>query len=261
MRIHPSKSTVGGVIHWLQTKKRLWPARKKLLLGPARFKKIHQGSLDVSWLAPRLENAQFIFEIGSNSGEDCVKFLEVFPKARVVSFEPDPRAAERWRRVVTSERAELHECVVSNRVGGVEFYQSEGVPPGQEKSALLDDWDLSGSIREPTAHKDLHPWVKFRKPIMVESVTLDSFIDSSGFLSDEKSEIALMWVDVQGAEADVIAGGKKTLERTRYFYTEYSNEELYDGQLGLSNLCKLLPNFAIRRLWKNDVLFENRALI
>jgi hypothetical protein len=63
---------------------------------------------------------------------------------------------------------------------------------------------------------------------------------------------------VQGAEADLIKGGKRALQHTRYFYTEYSNYELYEGQPRLRSLMKLLPDFAIVARYSNDVLFENK---
>lgn len=198
-------------------------------------------------------------EVGSNSGEDTLRLLEAFPESRVMAFEPDPRAAARWRQNVKNSRASLHECVVSSEQGTVQFFQSEGIPPDEQLFTDVKDWDLSGSIRRPAAHRQVHPWVKFRDPISVPSVTLDSFCASIG-LFEGHNEVALIWVDVQGAEADVIAGGHETLRRTRYFYTEFSNDYLYEGQVNLKELAKLLPNFRISRIWKNDVLFENVRL-
>ena len=58
--------------------------------------------------------------------------------------------------------------------------------------------------------------------------------------------IDFIWADVQGAERELIEGGKETLnKKTRYFYTEFSNEELYEDQPTLDEICRLLPNFKI----------------
>lgn len=65
---------------------------------------------------------------------------------------------------------------------------------------------------------------------------------------------------MQGAEGDLIAGGSETLARTRYFYTEYSNDEMYEGQPSLAQLVDMLPNFCIFRRYQWDVLFENAAM-
>ena len=52
-------------------------------------------------------------------------------------------------------------------------------------------------------------------------------------------------MDVQGAEIDVTRGGRNALISTRYLYTEYSNEELYEGQLSLKQLLKELADFGV----------------
>lgn len=71
-------------------------------------------------------------------------------------------------------------------------------------------------------------------------------------------------MDVQGAESDVIAGGQKTLGRTRFIYTEYSDRELYEGQLSLRSILDLLPAFEVVTLYpreiEGDVLLRNKVL-
>ncbi len=69
--------------------------------------------------------------------------------------------------------------------------------------------------------------------------------------------VDFIWADIQGAEGDLITGGKETLANTRYFYTEYSDEELYEGQPTLAQLQSMLPTFSIVRRYPMDVLFEN----
>ncbi|EGE56154.1 nodulation protein [Rhizobium etli CNPAF512] len=71
-------------------------------------------------------------------------------------------------------------------------------------------------------------------------------------------------MDVQGAEADVIAGGNQILMRTRYIYAEYSDHELYEGQLPLRAILELLPSFQVvveyPRGVEGDVLLKNSSL-
>ena len=70
-----------------------------------------------------------------------------------------------------------------------------------------------------------------------------------------------MWMDVQGAERDVIRGASATLEKTRYVFTEYSDDELYEGQAGLSEILELLPQFRVVRCFSEDVLLQNIRLM
>ena len=65
-------------------------------------------------------------------------------------------------------------------------------------------------------------------------------------------------MDVQGAEIDVIRGGRKALRNTRYLYTEYSNKELYQGQLSLKQLLKELADFEVVARYTDDILLKNK---
>jgi len=84
----------------------------------------------------------------------------------------------------------------------------------------------------------------------LDSVTRDLGLD----------KIDLIWADVQGAEADLICGARQTLKTTRYFFTEFSDRELYSGQINLRQMRALLPDFKLVKKLRHDVLFRNRNL-
>ncbi|PDT05469.1 FkbM family methyltransferase, partial [Rhizobium sp. M1] len=174
-----------------------------------------------------------IFDIGCNDGSDAQRFLRLLPSAQLYCFEPDPRAAARFKEKMGSDRdrMRLSEVAISDRNGMIEFHPSNGNDSAKE-------WDLSGSIRRPENHLSEYEWVRFDPPISVETRRLDDWCSEAGL-----ENIDLIWMDVQGAEADVIAGGNQILMRTRYIYTEYSDHELYEGQLPLRAILDLLPSF------------------
>jgi hypothetical protein len=64
-------------------------------------------------------------------------------------------------------------------------------------------------------------------------------------------------MDVQGAERDVLSGGKRTLERTRFLYTEYGEREMYEGQYTFKQLVNALPEFEVVTRYPADVLLRN----
>ncbi len=72
--------------------------------------------------------------------------------------------------------------------------------------------------------------------------------------------VDFIWADTQGAEADLIEGGRETLRRTRYFYTEYYECEMYEGQKPLRELLKMLPDFTVVARYDNDILLRNDRL-
>ena len=250
------------VILYIRIKLKLWPIRKDLLFTSGWLKKIGRGQLDLRTLIDPDRKDSVVIEVGSNSGEDTERLLEVFKQARVYCFEPDPRAAKKWRDRVENPRAELEEIAISNANGEITFYQSRGLPPGYSETEFPDGWDLSGSIAEPKNHTVIHPWSSFDQTITVPSKTLDQAMEAR--LAPERAAslpVTLIWADVQGAEGQLIEGGKRTLSQTRYLYTEYSNHELYSDQLSLKKLLAVLPGFKIMKIWTNDVLLVNTKAI
>ncbi|WP_439373314.1 FkbM family methyltransferase [Bradyrhizobium sp. DASA03120] len=194
-----------------------------------------------------------ILDIGCNDGTDTKRFLELCPEARFYCFEPDPRAVARFKKKIPPDldNVSLFEIAISDRNGQIEFHPSNA-------DAEVKEWDLSGSIRRPKNHLTEYEWVRFDQPISVETRRLDDWSSETNV-----NKLDLIWMDVQGAESDVIAGGRRTLSNTRFIYTEYSDRELYEGQLSLQAILELLPSFEVVRLYpravEGDVLLRNRG--
>lgn len=191
-----------------------------------------------------------ILEIGCNDGSNTLWFLEIFDSPKIFCFEPDPRAASRFKRKI-GNRPEVgfYECAISNKDGKETFYMSSG----QENEMMPEGWDYSGSIRKPKNHLKIHPWCKFEKKIIVKTKRLDTWCKEKGI-----DRIDFIWMDVQGAEIDVIRGGRNALRNTRYLYTEYNNKELYEGQLSLKQLLKKLAEFEVVVRYPDDILLRNK---
>jgi|HubBroStandDraft_6_1064221.scaffolds.fasta_scaffold225935_1 FkbM family methyltransferase len=191
-----------------------------------------------------------ILEVGANCGQTTVELLRAMPGATIHAFEPDPRAIAKFRNTVRNPRVHLYECAVGASNGAVTFHQSSGA---EHMPEYLQGWDQSGSIRRPNTHLQVWPWVKFEKQIEVNIMTLDSWSEQHQVTAAD-----FIWADVQGAESDLIAGAAQLLPSVRYLYTEYSNDEWYEGQITLAALANRLPNFELVRRYQTDVLFKNK---
>jgi FkbM family methyltransferase len=198
-----------------------------------------------------------ILDVGSNDGSHTNKFLETFPGASVYSFEPDPRAIAKWKRNVTERRATLYEGALAAVSGETTFHVSSGQRPGMEGHPNSESgWDESGSLRAPKTHLKVWPWVKFREKISIKAMAMDEWATDHNI-----DRVDFIWADVQGAEGDLIEGGLQTLKRTRYFYSEFSDDEWYEGQITLDTMTTLLADdFEMAALWSMDVLFRNKHL-
>ncbi len=192
-----------------------------------------------------------ILEIGCNDGSNTEWFLEVFDHPRVFCFEPDPRAITRFRRRIGDGNVQLFELALSDGEGEITFHMSGG----RESNDHPEGWDLSGSILKPKEHLVEHPWCSFDQQIKVKTTTLDKWRSEH-----EVKQIDFIWMDVQGAEIDVIRGGRQTLAQTRFLYTEYNNKEIYEGQADLNQLLKALPEFRVLARYPDDILLENFLL-
>jgi len=205
--------------------------------------------------------ARVILEIGAHHGEHTAGFLKLFPKAAIHAFEPDPRALAKFKTNITDPRARLHETAIGARDGEAVFHLSGGMPPGASQAKTLMDqryplgWDQSGSLRAPKAHKEKWPWCRFDATAAVPVRSLDTWAREHGV-----GDVDFIWADMQGAEGDLIEGGRATLARTRYLYTEYSNEELYEGEPTLPMILDMLPDFSVVKLYPEDMLLKNNSI-
>ena len=193
-----------------------------------------------------------ILEIGCNDGGDTLAFLHAMPDAKIYCFEPDPRAVERFKSNLGSSlaRVRLYQIAISDRKGQIDFHTSTSDDVDFPKG-----WDRSGSIRRPKSHLAVYPWVRFDESITVNTCRLDDWCTENDI-----KEIDFIWMDVQGAEGDVIAGATRILEKTRFVYTEYGNDELYEGQPSLKVLLAQLPSFEVVARYPGDVLLRNREM-
>ncbi len=93
------------------------------------------------------------------------------------------------------------------------------------------------------------------RTIKVEVRTLDTWS-----AKHEPGPIDFIWADIQGAEGDLVAGGRETLARTKYVYTECFDDELYEGAPTRVALLDMLPGFEVVKLYESDILLRNAAL-
>jgi FkbM family methyltransferase len=200
-----------------------------------------------------------ILDIGCNDGTHTLGFLANFEHARVYAFEPDARARKRFEANVRDPRAHIFATAVGAIDGVTTFYPSTGSPDAASTARLPDGWDLSGSIRPPKQHLQFHPWCRFGPGTEVAITRLDTWARTHA-----PDGVDFIWADVQGAEGDLVEGGRETLAKTRFLYTEYSDFELYKGQVKLATLLKMLPDFEVvhryQDRYQGDILLRNKRL-
>jgi|GEM_PF-933783 len=196
-----------------------------------------------------------VLEIGCNDGSDSRELAAALPTARLHCFECDERALERFRRLPLPANLTLHTFAVGAKDGQATFHVSGGT----NEATGRQDWDLSGSLKRPSGHKERYDWCSFDHTAVVEVRRLDSW------LADQRLPLVdFIWLDVQGGEGDVFAGAPKTLRRTRFIYTEFNawKKPLYEGDLTYAGtLAALGPTWKPLALYEGyNLLLRNEAL-
>ena len=194
-----------------------------------------------------------IVELGGHCGEDGPVFESMLggtaksePKFLHVMVEPDSRNYQ----VIESNRGRplgpfrrLIKGAIADTSGVRIFHFSYDSRDGSRGS---------GSIMQPTGHLKHFPTISFTKTAIVECYTLDEL-----FVRQNLGHIDLLWVDIQGAEAQMIAGGQHALSLTRYCFMEAEEVELYAGQALKADLIKLLPGWRLIQDFGYNILLEN----
>jgi FkbM family methyltransferase len=201
-----------------------------------------------------------IIELGMCDGYHTQKMLDILSltgkKFIFHGFEPVLTLYNNIQVAYNSEfgSVSLFNLAIGSNNKISDFYISGGSK--KHFGQIVDNYYGSSSLRKPKLVLEAWTDMTFQKE-QIQVVTLDKHIQNSEL---NGKIIDFIWADIQGAEVDMIKGGKKAFKNVRYLYTEYCDAELYDGEIGLSEICKLLPDFEIIFDYGGDVLLKNTKL-
>jgi len=199
-----------------------------------------------------------ILDIGAYDGGEIEEIFECWSKAKVFAFEIDKEAIikfrTKWSKEIEKGQVVLVEKAVCEELGTTQFFPS--LERLDNKYGYGVRWAMSGSINKPKKHLD--KWaITFGEPLEVQSTRLDEWcLENLG-----TKTIDLIYADVNGGERELIEGGLDTLQnRTRLFYTEYFDEEIYEGQPSKDWILSRLTNFELAEIIGHNMLLQNRKL-
>lgn len=177
-----------------------------------------------------------VLEIGCNDGQDSQEFLNQFAQCELYCFECDPRPIAKFKERIKNPRCKLHETALADQNGVMTLHMSGGTTKGADRA----DWDMSSSLFKPKEHLKIHPWCTFDRVQNVPTKRLDDWAAEN--IPDRT--VDFVWIDVQGAERLVFAGGQKTLlENTRFVYAEFATREEYEGCWLVDDLVNAFQGF------------------
>lgn len=156
------------------------------------------------------------FDIGANIGNHALYFSRYL--RCVHAFEPEPR---------TFELLKLNSALVDNLV-------PHAIGLGDEQGRFL----LHGSFENTGASSILHPQ---------EGRSVEISVDTIDNLFGDLNDLALVKIDVEGFEANVLRGGMETIRRNQPVVTFEQWETEFTG--GTSESVSLLKEAGYRFCW------------
>ena len=154
-----------------------------------------------------------IVNLGSRDGNEDVTFAQNFPKARIISFEPNP-ATYQTVLDTTRNHPSITPCnlAATDREGTIDFYQNttgnHGASSIFPKSGLYDYIESYNQTK-----------------IQVQSIRLDGFLPTIGV-----TKVDLLWADIQGSELAAFRGMGDLFNGVRCLNTEIEYKPMYSGQ-------------------------------
>jgi FkbM family methyltransferase len=172
----------------------------------------------VRYLQTHLAEGDVFVDVGANSGYfTLIAAGLVGARGRVVAFEPNPAVGERLElnvaRNVFQDRVDIEACALSDRT-------ADGVP------LFVPEHD--GFATLVPAQTPAAGYLSTAGAISIQTRTFDDWLAATGV-----EKVALMKIDVEGAEAQVVAGMRASLAagRVRRLVLETAWESLAHQQL------------------------------
>jgi len=154
-----------------------------------------------------------IIDIGANKGQFALLCRNLFPNARIDSFEPLKKSADIFSSVFDNDsKTNLYRCAIGNKEQSMDLHISNK----DDSSSLLSIGKAQSQHFSGTHEVGIEK-VKVKK--------LENVIDKNNI-----GEKTLLKIDVQGFELEVLQGCEAIFTNFDYIYCECSFIELYSGQ-------------------------------
>ena len=168
-------------------------------------------------------DCDFVVDVGANRGQFALIARKLFPDAFIHSFEPLDEPAKIFELVFRLDKnINLHRCAIGSKNATMTIHVSER----DDSSSLLPIGQNQSELFPRTGES--------------ETRTTSVYLLNEIIKVDDITNKALLKVDVQGYELEVLKGCKIVLDKFLYIYVECSFVELYEGQAFASEVIDFL---------------------
>jgi len=179
------------------------------------------------------DNNIVIFDVGAHKGESAIFFHNLFPNAKIFSFEPNTHAAKEISSLNLNNVA-VFDIALSDSSGTKEFY-------------VQDLSHLSSLNKVNSSSKASLGYAK-RETHVVQLVTVkrgDEFC-----IEHDINHIDLLKIDVQANEVHTLAGFKSIIPNIEVIFVEACFYDFYSTRSSILKIEQLLPNFELYDIYE-----------
>jgi FkbM family methyltransferase len=215
-----------------------------LFMGDVQFQHLFKEIfLEASYFFKADTETPVIIDCGSNIGMSVLFFKLLYPKARIIAFEPDPLTFETLRRNVNNNHlsnVELHQVALSDKDGSLELFRNDAPDISSLRMSMLRERQVGQSVIVPARR-------------------LSDYI---------LCDVDLVKIDVEGAE-EVVIGDLVSANKLRYIkrlHIEY-HHHIERAEDKFSSILRLLEvsgfGYQLRAhvdKWPDEASFQDVSL-
>jgi len=179
---------------------------------------------------PFLPEAPLILEAGAHYGEDTLGFLRIWPDAEVFAFEPYAEYFFQLEKAVsTAPSVHAYPFGLYSETGFYEFHVSA-------------KWDGASSLFE--SNSEAIDYADEKTTVLCKN--LDEWAEEEGV-----ERIDYMWLDMEGAELEMLRAAPRILSRVTAISTEVNFQKFRKGTAQFQEMLDFLESagFTLFKIW------------
>ena len=184
-----------------------------------------------------------VFEAGAYNGEDSVKLSKMWPDGQIISFEPNPKAFQLYKKKAQNYSNMFGYNLALNTYNGT--------------ATFFLCWGTGG--KDPVfegASSLLVPSDAMKENYMGPEIQIPCVIFDDWCQKNQIEKIDFMWLDLEGFELQFLKSSPKILKTVKVIYTETNLFEFRKGTTMYPGILKYLTSlgFTMVAHWYNDGL-------
>lgn len=194
-------------------------------------------------------------EVGAHEARFSRWLRSEVPGVRSVAFEANPYVHRKFADRLADAGVDYRQVAVSDADGPVELQ----IP--RQLHNTRTDRRFTKHRGSRMASLSAHRWQVESERVPVRSVRLDDSVRIA------RDDVVVAWIDVEGANKQVLTSGCDVLARTSLLYVEVENEPVWDGQWLDVDVADFLAGFGMvpvlrdfQRPHQYNVVFAAAAL-